>query len=350
MKDLNAITSDPNVKTLFDPVTAAEMLRIDPKEKFLAPPVVLSISDNSGTSIPSFTSGNFSLIIGKAKSKKTFLITLLIASFLGYKNKKIIANSNANHKVLWFDTEQSPYHLGAMLKRVCSLIGNSNPMNLNAYQLRTLMPDERIQLIEYLISVNPAGLVIIDGIRDLVTDINSPDQATRTATLLMRWSAENDTHIINVLHQNKGDGNARGHLGTELTNKAETVLSVTVDGGVSVVEAEYTRDREFKPFSFLINEDSLPELCELPTKEGEFKKCEPHLIADDIHEDILTDAFKDAQTLSYTNTWRTIKASSEKFGYFFGDNKAKNFLNWYLSKGWITKDGGSSLYRISLPV
>ena len=350
MKDLNHIISDPNVKTLFDPATTEEYLRIDPQEKVLAPPVVLSIIDNSGISIPSFTSGNFSLIIGKAKSKKTFLITLFIASFLGYKNQKIIYNSSATQNVIWFDTEQSPYHLISMAKRVCLLINNQNPENLYVYQLRTLTPEQRVQFIEYIIAKIPAELIIIDGIRDLVTDINSPDQATRTATMLMKWSAEYDTHIINVLHQNKGDGNARGHLGTELTNKAETVLSVTVDGGVSVVEAEYTRDMEFKPFSFLINEDSLPELCELPTNEGEFKKCEPHLIAEGIHVDILTDAFKNEQILSYTDTWRNIRASSAKFGYFFGDNKAKNFLTWYKSKGWITKDGGSSLYRISLPV
>jgi hypothetical protein len=31
-------------------------------------------------------------------------------------------------------------------------------------------------------------------------------------------------HIHTILHQNKADENARGHIGTELNNKAETVL------------------------------------------------------------------------------------------------------------------------------
>ena len=34
------------------------------------------------------------------------------------------------------------------------------------------------------------------------------------------------THL---LHQNKGDEHARGHIGTELSNKAETVLQVEKD-------------------------------------------------------------------------------------------------------------------------
>jgi hypothetical protein len=66
------------------------------------------------------------------------------------------------------------------------------------------------------------------------------------------------------LHLNKGNDNTRGHLGTELNNKAETVLQITkdeFDKDISSVTTIYIRDIEFEPFASRINENSLPELA-----------------------------------------------------------------------------------------
>jgi hypothetical protein len=346
MKDLNTIVSDPLIKTVFDPVTAEEMLRINPLENVSEPPAVLNIVDNSGQQIPSFTLGNLSLMIGKAKSKKTFFSALLIASYLGYKNEKVLGNPTAFPNVIWFDTEQSPYHLISMVKRVCSLINDPNPKNLYVYQLRTLTTDERIYFIDYVISKIPASLVLIDGIKDLVSDINSPDQATSIVTRLMKWSTEDYVHIINVLHMNKADGNARGHLGTELTNKAETVLSIEVtdDPFISIVKAEYTRDKEFKPFSFTINSDSLPELCDTPDKESGKPRNQPNLVSKDIHNKILYGAFQDKRERRYDELWRSIKLSAANNGLYFGDSRAKDYLAYYIKEGLIIKDEEKKLY------
>ncbi|MDE6649883.1 MAG: mobilization protein, partial [Muribaculaceae bacterium] len=66
-----------------------------------------------------------------------------------------------------------------------------------------------------------------------------------------------------IIHQNKGDENARGHIGTEINNKSETVLKVEKDNhneSVSTVEAVYIRDITFPSFAFQINSSALPEL------------------------------------------------------------------------------------------
>ncbi len=63
----------------------------------------------------------------------------------------------------------------------------------------------------------------------------------------------------------QGDENARGHIGTELNNKAETVLLVEKDksnGDISKVSAMHIRAMDFEPFAFRINERALPELME----------------------------------------------------------------------------------------
>ena len=90
------------------------------------------------------------------------------------------------------------------------------------------------------------GLVIVDGIRDFLYDINSPSEATDIISRFMQWTDDRQIHIHTILHQNKNDENARGHIGTELNNKAETVMQVEVDKmdrTVSVVEAIHIRDR-----------------------------------------------------------------------------------------------------------
>ena len=63
----------------------------------------------------------------------------------------------------------------------------------------------------------------------MVHDINNPGESTTVISYLMTWPGERDIHIHTVLHQNKGDENARGHIGTELSNKAETWLQVEKD-------------------------------------------------------------------------------------------------------------------------
>ena len=98
------------------------------------------------------------------------------------------------------------------------------------------------------------GLLIIDGIRDLMYDINSPSESTDLINLLMRWSSGYNLHIHTVLHLNKGDDNTRGHIGTELNNKAETVLQITKsqqDGNISEVKASH-KVKETKLLQILV--------------------------------------------------------------------------------------------------
>ena len=97
-------------------------------------------------------------------------------------------------------------------------------------------------------------------------DINNSAEATNLVGDLMQWTSEKNIHIQTVLHLNKGDDNARGHIGTELNNKAESVLLIakdTKDADRSVVSPAVIRSKAFAPFAFKLSEDDgicLPEL------------------------------------------------------------------------------------------
>lgn len=156
-----------------------------------------------------------------------------------------------------------------VLKRIVRLANlpiDIEPKNLKILALRKYTPEERLAIVEYALNIIPnIGLVIIDGIRDFVYDINSPSEATKIISKLMQWTDDYQIHIHTILHQNKNDEHARGHIGTELNNKAETIMQIEVDKddkSVSVVEAIHIRDKEFESFAFRINDEALPELVE----------------------------------------------------------------------------------------
>ena len=221
------IDETPDIQSLDDKLANA---RIDPNEIMEPPKIAWEIKNKFGDFDILGTCGNFSAIIGKAKSRKSFLISIAVSS--ATKNGLVLdlIRSDISHQpeVLYFDTEQSKYHVQLALKRICKQINIDNPQNLTVYGLRKYEPKERLALIEHAIyNMVNVGFVVIDGIKDLITSINDEEQATMIVSKLLKWTEERNIHIVTVLHQNKSDLNARGHVGTELINKAETILSVT---------------------------------------------------------------------------------------------------------------------------
>jgi hypothetical protein len=344
---LNPAHQEPQEpKPIDDNAKVKEWLRkakIDPNEKIKEPPVCLSLIGESYEGIIG-TLGNFSLIIGKAKSKKTFSIALFLSALVA--NKTVFGKFKGclpddRTKVVFFDTEQSRFHVQKFYHRVCELLDIKNPVNFDAYCLRQFTPDQRLQIIdEYIKSEPDLGFMAIDGIRDLATSINDEEEATKIASYLLKWTEEKNIHIITVLHQNKRDENARGHLGTELVNKAEAVLSVSLDPQdkkISIVEPEYCRDREPDIFAFTVNENGLPELVEeWERPEPKSKKTNsPSDLADDYHKDKIQVIFKELG--DQIKGGELVDRIKDLFG--IGDNTAKTFRTFYLSNKWIQRHG-----------
>ena len=232
-------------------------------DTYSLPPQIIWI-DNSTIA----TFGNFSASTGKAKSKKTFNLTALVAASLA--NKQILQYRaklpEGKRRILYVDTEQSRYHCRNVLDRILRLAGLPSTVdneNLDFIGLREYSPSLRIKIIDYALCHNKGyGLVIIDGIRDLMLDINNAGESVEVINKLMQWSSIYDLHIHCVLHLNKGDDNVRGHIGTELNNKAETVLVISKsnqDNNISEVRSMHIRDKDFSPFAFRIDENGLPE-------------------------------------------------------------------------------------------
>lgn len=279
--------------------------QLDIDKDIPAPPVAIYIGDS-----PACTFGNFSASIGKPKGKKTFNVSALVAAAL--TNSTVLRYGgnmpSSQNRILYFDTEQSTYHAHRVFKRIVRLSGLSNcevKRRIRFYALRRYSVEDRIAMIDHLIKrTKRVGLVIIDGIRDLMLDINSPRESMQIVNYLMKWTEEYNLHIHTIIHQNKGDENARGHIGTEINNKSETVLKVEKDKrdeSVSTVEAVYIRDITFPAFAFQINSQALPELLlnYEPAKESKGNEAWDQYfdITEDIHRRALSKAVPTPETL-----------------------------------------------------
>ena len=272
-------------------------LLINASDEFDIPPEVIRVGDSVIATL-----GNFSASTGKGKSKKTFNVSAIVASAL--TGRKILNYESSfpegKRKILYFDTEQSKGHCLKVVRRINRLAGFPEKQNCKLIRfawLRDRGTLERRDIIEDAMIDNPdAGLVIIDGLRDLIFDINSSNEAAEVIGLLMRWTSQYNVHIHTVLHLNKGDDNVRGHIGTELNNKAETILQVTRNERnyeITEVKATMIRDKVFAPFAFKISDDGIPVLVDKfeVSQSGKKTPFYPELMAGDLHRKALDVAF-----------------------------------------------------------
>lgn len=318
-------------------------------DEFSLPPVVLQ----AGEAIIG-TLGNFSVSTCKAKAKKTFNVSAIVAAALinGQVLEYKASFPESKRTILYFDTEQSPYHCQLVMQRILKLAKlpiDKEPQNLKFSHLRAIAdPNERREIIRYAIYNTPnVGLVVIDGIRDLMLDINNSTEATKLVGDLMQWTSEQNIHIQTVLHLNKGDDNARGHIGTELNNKAETVLQITRDNTMperSIVAPAIIRSKPFEKFAFRLTEVEdeicIPEI-DLSYLDNERKshRVSYQELSGNEHRMALKQVFSTNEVLSYSTLIVTLKEAYTKMvGQSYGQTKLKELLQFLLSKGILVKE------------
>ena len=172
--------------------------------------------------------GNISAVVGLAKSRKTFLTAAVASGFLS-SSDFLGFDTPTTGKVVYIDTEQSRAHVHKVARRILRSIGlptNRNHDQLVVAALRELTPDQRKEATGEILRRYKPDLLILDGVADLCNDPNDLHESEALTCELMRWSSEYDNHILCVLHSNPGGDKARGHLGSTLLRKAETVMLV----------------------------------------------------------------------------------------------------------------------------
>jgi len=254
-----------------------EEANVDISEVIKYPPVSLSCGsyidrDVEGNEIeypiPIGTDGNFSFVQAFPKVGKSFFISLLVSAYQSGGNKYSgnIKGHRRGRKIIHFDTEQGKFHCQKVFRRPVIMNELQTDDNYHTYALRAMTPNERVNFIEYILfdkfNEDKIGLIIIDGVADLLNDVNSMTETNYVVQKIMTWTAKKQCHLLTIIHQNFGSDKPTGNLGSALEKKAETQIKLEkneVNKGWITVECKRSRNRSFDPFSFSVNDNILPE-------------------------------------------------------------------------------------------
>ena len=266
---------------------------------------------------PCFPRGELVAITGKAKSGKTFVTSMLMVESLtpnpasppnplskgrggmpaareGSDYQMALRRGREEAlRVLWYDTEQSDESTQDILKnRIIPMINYgkdaATPLALwrgaggEVFNVRAVEWKQRRALLKEAVVHCQPDLVIVDGIRDLVNDINDGVLAQEVMEELLHLATQQNCCIVCVLHQNKGseDHNLRGWIGTELMNKAFEVYACEKLMPQRVFKLEQTLTRKYdieQTLYFEVDEQGLPRATSPIAFEGGEKRREERL-------------------------------------------------------------------------
>ena len=321
-----------------------EKYRIRHTDEIPLPDTVLSF----GGQVVS-TRKNIFGITGKAKVGKSFLMTLINGAVLKKGETGVLASylPKGKDRILYIDTEQSDYHVSLVVKRIKDIAEENRMDNLLMYAFDSVPTQSRYDYTEFLIENTPnIGLVIIDGIADLVKTVNDEIIACDMVDTLRRWATVNDIAIGYVLHQNPSDNaKMRGHLGTVLMNKSETVIQISSskeDESVKLVETTQTRNKKPDNWSFEILDGTPVIMDECYTEPKIGRKPQPTLKNYEKYN-ILLEVFASVPSaktngIGYTVLTEMVQENHiEKHGPM-GTSKAKEIMKYFKEMKWISND------------
>ncbi len=209
------------------------------------------------------TQENITTISGESKSGKSAFASIILAGAVsingvndGIEGVEVLPNYDRK-AVLYFDTEQARHRTKRNVKSILKRCGLSEcPENFLVYNVRNV--DDLRNILSSICerATNQFGgihLMVIDHIADFIRDTNDLEQSNEIVKFFGQLSSEFNTTILTIVHTNPNSNKERGHIGSELQRKSESVIQVVSDksSGVSYIKGRYLREAGLKDVSLL---------------------------------------------------------------------------------------------------
>jgi hypothetical protein len=201
------------------------------------------------------------VIQGQAGVHKSRLAENICAAFLklnGNQNELLgfnRLNFSATHTVVYVDTErnlseQLPYALQSIQIKA-GYNRADHPSNFEYISLLQITRSERFKALnEYLEhikkSTNNPLFIVLDVSTDCIEDFNKTDKSMQLIDLMNMAINEHNVIFLCLIHENPNSDKARGHFGTELMNKASTVMQVGFEKDASQKDTDIIRVKYLK--------------------------------------------------------------------------------------------------------
>lgn len=135
--------------------------------------------------------------------------------------------------ILHIDTEQSEIYADGSVRRINWMADvNQDLPHYSAYFFREYSPAQRRQYLMDLVTSDPKiGLVVIDGLLDMVKNFNDEQEAAEFIQFLMSLS-DIGIFVLCVIHTGEaktGEPKPIGHLGSTIMRKADFILTCSIE-------------------------------------------------------------------------------------------------------------------------
>ena len=232
---------------------------------------------------PCFPRGDLTTVTGPAKSGKTYFVSMLMAAGASAKQsdddgggQTLMRIREEPLKVLWYDTEQSRYTTKRILVdrvgKMLSLTPSPSPKgegNMHfpderfyVFNVRNRSVQERVEYLTQAIEAYRPDICIIDGIADLLEDINSGPASLEVMQRLLAMAITYDCNITSIIHLNRSGEkqNLRGWIGTVMVQKSYELFNCNQDNKSSLFTVELTFSRRYRKnkMCFVIDDNGLP--------------------------------------------------------------------------------------------
>ncbi len=202
--------------------------------------------------------GDLSAVKAAPKKGKTTSLKRIVATALMGKSGQLTSDLK-NATVLWIDTEQKKSDSKGIILDIKKMTGLTNKYldeHLMVFGLRGIDCKTMLGEIKAAIKGNQPHVVVIDGIAEFVSSVNDETEAKKLIQFLMAGSESCHCSIICVLHENRaGNGDMKGHIGSNLTQKAACVLECTKKDDIITVKCTDTRHQSTPAWSIRFDEE-----------------------------------------------------------------------------------------------
>lgn len=302
------------------------------------------------------TKSNVTTISGASKSGKSAFTSVLMAGAIsdndydGFQDVQVIPNHD--HKaVIHIDTEQAK---SKHKHNICAILERANldtcPDYFLSYNIRELPINEyeaaTSSIIEAAAAIHDGiFIIVIDGIADYIRDVNDADISNEIVSYLEKIAIKYDCPVITIVHTNPNSDKERGHLGSQLQRKSESVLIIQTDNDISTLKPKFLRSAgkgKIPLIQFRYNpEKHYHEFCGITTNAQADKDAERI----EAIKKIAAQVFSGQKAYAYNEAIEAIMRSSNKGKLYsknaFTEMKAHEMIiqgddkNWRLRSGMV---------------
>jgi len=213
---------------------------------------------------PIFFSRTLNLIQGQTGAHKSRMGELISAVLIAqgvpqcdtlgfYRSKEL----PQEYTLVYVDTERNlASEFPAAVQRIKEWAGFARTDSVPHFRYVSLQGIGRAERFEALTefleyarrTIETHIVVVIDVLSDCVNDFNDPKDSLLLSDMLNQAINTFDVTFIGIIHENPGTTKARGHLGTEISNKSSTVMQVgyikqASGDATGVIELRYIKRR-----------------------------------------------------------------------------------------------------------